>query len=241
MSEDLIAFAKQSFRFNPIDELIAKDTEAATLHRRVRAAIVRNVKMGPFTTTAGVVLPYLLNASTNLMDKHAAGDIVALYGKVLPVLAQTAGIKPDEKFIVVGMETAGGMLACQLAVAAPASLPLTDYVYMRKKKKESGTGQQLEATGEFTSRTSTSAPIKAIWVDDANSTGSSLLEGIDTLAKDYNITVVGALYLVDRSVDRQGLPVERQKMATDVIRGKVTVAAVYDLSEIDAELTKPAL
>jgi len=231
--EELLAFAKESKRFPGIDAILSQDPEAATLHQLVKDAIVRNVKMGPFTTTAGLSLPYLLNASTNLMDKHAAANICALYGKVLPALAAAAGIAVNEKFIVVGMETAGGMLAAQLAVAAPASLPLADYVYMRKQKKESGTGQQLEAVREYTDRTSSSGAIKAIWVDDANSTGSSLVEGIRTLKADYNIEVVAALYLVDRSADRRSLPLERQKLASASLMGKVLIGAVYDLAEID--------
>eukprot|EP00760_Papus_ankaliazontas_P005377 PhM_4_TR12529/c0_g1_i1/m.100957/K00762/pyrE; orotate phosphoribosyltransferase len=237
ISAELIAFAKQSFRFGGIDALISANSTVKGLHSLVQEAIVRNVRMGPFTTTAGIELPYLLNASTNLMDKRAAASIVQLYGLVLPEVAKAAGIGADEPFVVLGMETAGGMIAAQLAVAAPVTLPNADYIYMRKKKKESGTGQQLEATSQYTSRTSESPALKAIWVDDANSTGSSLLEGVATLKADYNIDVVAALYLVDRSIDRQSLPDERQKLARQDVKDKLLITAIYDLAEIDAAVS----
>jgi hypothetical protein len=52
-----------------------------------------------------------------------------------------------------------------------------------------------------------------VWVDDANSTGSSLKAGIEMLKSQYNIEVTHALYLVDRFRDREKLVDEKQHLA----------------------------
>jgi orotate phosphoribosyltransferase len=44
--------------------------------------------------------------------------------------------------------------------------------------------------------------MRCVWVDDCNSTGSSLRDGVKLVKEDYNIDVEKALYLVDRSSDR---------------------------------------
>jgi len=76
--------------------------------------------------------------------------------------------------VCVGMEMAGGVVVGQLA-ALPHSHPLhewADYVYVRKAAKSSGTKQRLEGPNRFTTRTSASEPLRAIWVDDCMSTGA---------------------------------------------------------------------
>ena len=63
-------------------------------------------------------------------------------------------------------------------------------------------------------RTCTCAPqARAFWLDDANSTGSSLRDGVQLLKNEYNIEVETALYLVDRSADRKTLPLEKIGLA----------------------------
>ena len=59
------------------------------------------------------------------------------------------------------------------------------FAYCRKKRKTSGTLQQLEAPTAITSRTPSSPPLKALWLDDANSTGSSLRDGVKLLKVRY--------------------------------------------------------
>ena len=74
----------------------------------------------------------------------------------------------------------------------------------------------------------------AIWVDDVNSTGSSLTEGCETLEADYNIRVKMAVYLVDRSVDRANLAPEKCWLARPrYVEGHTKIRALMDLAEID--------
>ena len=77
--------------------------------------------------------------------------------------------------------------------------------------------------------------IQAIWVDDCMSTGSSLVDGVKILKEDYNIKVVGAMFLVDRSEDRQSL--EKQPLLNPMLKD-TKIAAVYDLQEIDSIVPK---
>lgn len=51
-----------------------------------------------------------------------------------------------------------------------------------------------------------------IWLDDTMSTGSSLRDGAKTLLSNYNMEVVGAFFLVDRSSDRKDLQVIENSM-----------------------------
>lgn len=139
----------------------------------------------------------------------------------------------------VGMEVAGGVLVSQLASAAHSPLhEWMDFVYMRKERKTTGTGQLLEGPQRLTSRSSSSPPIRAIWVDDALSTGSSLRDGTAILAADYNIHVVAALYLVDRTKDRQNLRAEMLALADPSLQ-HVDVRAIFALDDVDALIPKP--
>ena len=74
--------------------------------------------------------------------------------------------------------------------------------------------------------------VKGVWVDDANSTGSSLKAGIEMLKQQYNIEVTHALFLVDRFQDRQNLPDEKQHLASPVF-DNVEIKALYDLQQVD--------
>jgi orotate phosphoribosyltransferase len=137
-----------------------------------------------------------------------------------------------------GMEVAGGILVSQLASAADSKLnEWADFCYIRKKVKTSGTCQQLEGPNEFTKRNSKSSTLYSVWVDDALSTGSSLLEGIQMLKSEYNIDVVSSLYLCDRSKDRQNLDDSKQFLADEVFT-KSKIYAIYDLNQIDSFVKK---
>ena len=130
-------------------------TNTQQTHAKVLQGLASNVKMGPFTATSGVVLPYYLNASTNFLDKNIAPNIVTLFAKFMAAwLPELLG---DDKYIVCGMEMAGGIIAGQLASANNKDLnKLGDFVYIRKEKKTSGTCQQLEGPNFITKRTSDS-------------------------------------------------------------------------------------
>lgn len=125
------------------------------------------------------------------------------------------------------------MLVCQLASAANPKLnSWLDFCYVRKHKKTTGTCQQLEGPQIFTSRTAKSPELPAIWIDDSLSTGQSMLDGMKMLKKEYNINVIAALYLVDRSADRQNLKEEKQYLA-DPLFQQVNLKAIYDLKQVD--------
>jgi orotate phosphoribosyltransferase len=230
--------AKENKRFQDIDKLCEQCGISKTLYDDVLHGVARNVKMGPWTATSGISLPYLLNASTNFLDKDISPKIVQVFGLImsgwLPKLPE------GERYLVCGMELAGGILAAQLASANHEVLnALGDFVYIRKEKKTSGTLQQLEGPNFITQRTPNSPPATGVWVDDANSTGSSLKAGIQLLKRDYNINITHALYLVDRQKDREDLPEERQHLA-DPLFEHVDVKAVFDLEQVDALIPKNA-
>lgn len=237
-SAEAQAFMKQSFRYSEMDAALAADATLQALYSEVQKGIVRNVKTKPggFLATSGVVLPYYLNLSTNFMDPRNAGRIVGLVSWLLLRLHPTIAASPDERIAVCGMEVAGGMLVSQLAVTDNAELHSKfDFVYMRKQRKSTGTAQQLEGLKMFTERTPESAPLKTIWVDDVNSTGSSLSTGIDILAEDYNMHVVSAVYVVDRSVDRANItdPARMYYARDRFVQGVTKVYTLMDLAEID--------
>lgn len=130
------------------------------------------------------------------------------------------------------------MLVCQLASANNPHLKNSfDFLYVRKARKTTGTAQQLEGPTRFTTRTPNSPPLYAVWLDDALSTGSSMLEGINMLKTEYNIHVLVALYLVDRTKDRQNLEDSKQYLANEAF-DKVRVLSIFDLQEIDDLIPK---
>lgn len=235
--DSAIQFAKQSFRHPGVEKLIAESPELQAIYKDVLNGFVKNVKTKPggFLATSGVVLPYYLNLSTNFMDLSVSPKLVKLIAAVLKMMHAELGCKEGEKVAIVGMEVAGGMVVAQLAAKDDPELnKLYDFVYMRKNRKTSGTAQQLEATQAYTSRTPESPAMKTLWIDDVNSTGSSLCDGIKILQEDYNMIVTTALYVVDRSVDRANLELSRQKLShPHFVEGKTVIRAVMDLSEID--------
>jgi len=200
----------------------------------VLAACVRNVKMGPFTATSGLVLDYLLNAATSLLDKEVALQISRMVLDVLKENFQPAD--KDEIIFIIGGEMGGGVMAGQVCAVAPVAhkplLAWCDFAYMRKDRKKSGTLQQLEAPNHITGRTPESKAVKCVWLDECNSSGSELKKNVNLLKKDYNIDVIGAIYLVDRSRDRKKLDLEKLQMANPVLEN-VKVLALFDLEQID--------
>lgn len=227
--EQRVARAKKSCKI-PLDTSVVPKE----LYDEVLKCIVSNVKMGPFKATSGVELAYYLNASTNFLDKNAAPKIVEIMAVYIEHYIRPLVTKIEEQpFLCVGMEVAGGMLVCQLASAGHSTMnALMDYTYIRKDRKLTGTQQQLEGPLKYTSRTANSPVLKALWVDDALSTGSSMLDGIKLLKREYNIEVVAALYLVDRSADRANLGDQYQKLADEAF-DNIQVFAIYDLQEVD--------
>ena len=198
--------------------------------------------MGPFTATSGVVLPYYLNATTNFLDKNVAPLIIQIFvdyleNKIKSTIPEEY-FKKGNKVLIVGMEVAGGIIVSQLASSANKKLnEWADFCYIRKEQKKSGTLQQLEGPNEFTKRNSESTLLYSIWVDDALSTGSSLLEGIQMLKEKYNIEVLSSLYLCDRSKDRKNLDEKKQYLSHEVFE-KSKIYSIYDLDEVDALIEK---
>eukprot|EP00667_Euglena_gracilis_P020410 EG_transcript_22106 len=191
--------------------------------------------MGPFTATSGVILPYYLNVATNFFDPEIAPKVVLVFSLILGHWLPPT----EEKFLVCGMEMAGGILAGQLAAANIAKLnERCDFIYIRKEQKSTGTRQKLEGPNVYTRRTANSPPINGVWVDDANSTGSSLKEGAMMLKEMYNINITHALYLVDRFQDRADLPIEKQHMTHEIF-DNIEVKAIYDLEQVDDFIAKP--
>jgi len=214
-------------------------------YEKVLDACVKNVKMGPFKATSGVELEYLLNAATSLLDKTVAFKVTRMtldvllrhflrqHQRLVEVLANR------ETVLVIGGEVGGGVMVAQCTALAPVAhkdvVDCCDFAYMRKEKKKSGTLQQMEAPNHITSRTPESLPMLAIWLDEANSTGSELLKNVQLLKTEYNVEVVGAIFLVDRARDRTNLPVDRLRMAHPDLKD-VEAIALYDLEDVDRGL-----
>lgn len=248
-SESAVAFMKSSFRYSSlVDKLIEEDEEFRAMYQQLLAGFARNAKTQPggFKATSGVVLRYYLNLSTNFMDTEISPIVVKCITKLLLKLYDEIvalgdfELQEGDKVIVVGMEVAGGMMVSQFAAAGHPELNNKfDFVYMRKERKKSGTVQQLEGPKKITERTPESTPIKAVWIDDVNSTGSSLYDGIMTLQTDYNMHVTHAVYLVDRSADRASLVPERSWYCLPRYFSEsggpvqTRVCALMDLEEVD--------
>jgi orotate phosphoribosyltransferase len=241
-SEKAIAHMKSSFRFENIEQVLGS-AEVLSTRNELLADFARNAKRAPATASSGINLPYVLGLSASFMDPKCSRKIIQVCVQALHYI-RTHIIKPDadEKVLIVGMEVAGGIMVSQLAALVGEDLGKHfNFVYMRKEKKKTGAAQQLEGIHEITDRTPEThpKPLRAIWVDDANSTGSSLTAGIATLAQDYNIIVQSALYVCDRSADRQDLKPERMFFARpEYVEKRVQVFALCDLTEIDVEVAK---
>lgn len=238
-----IAFAKQSFKAPFVNGKLLTSAENVKLYQTVLKGIASNVKRteGGFKATSGVTLPYYLNLSTNFMDTAVSRPLVQLVTEGL--LEMHAAMFPngaEDKIPIVGMEVGGGMLVSQLACTGDDRLNSKfEFVFMRKNRKTTGTAQQLEGKQKFTTRNRESAPLNCIWLDDTNSTGSSLCDGCNVLSEDYNMHVIGAFYVVDRSVDRANLEEKRQKLSDErFVSGQTRIFALMDLSEVDELITK---
>ena len=228
----------------PMNTLLKMITEKED-YEKVLAACVRNVKMGPFTASSGLELEYLLNATTSLLDKTVAYNVTRMTLDVLlhHFLRQHKGLQEivenRETVLVIGGEVGGGVMVAQCTALAPVAhkdvLDCCDFAYMRKEKKKSGTLQQVEAPNHITTRTPKSPRMLAVWLDEANSTGSELLKNVQLLKTEYNVQVVGAIFLVDRTRDRTDLPLDRLRMAHPDLKD-VAAIALYDLEDVDRGL-----
>jgi orotate phosphoribosyltransferase len=214
-------------------------------YEKVLDRCVLNVKLGPFTASSGLELEYLLNATTSLLDKTVAFNVTRMTLDVLlhHFLRRHKGLKEvvekRETVLVIGGEVGGGVMVAQCTALAPVAhsdvANCCDFAYMRKGKKKSGTLQQMEAPNHITSRTPESPRMLAVWLDEANSTGSELLKNVQLLKTEYNVQVVGAIFLVDRARDRTDLPLDRLRMAHPDLKD-VEAIALYDLEDVDSGL-----
>lgn len=209
-------------------------------YEEVLQACARNVKMGPWTATSGVVLEYYLNASTNFLDKDVATGCTRLTLDLIKHRFRGL-VGEGEKLLVIGPDMAGGVMVGQCAalckITHPDMLDWCDFVYMRKERKKSGTLQQLEGPNHITSRTPDSPVQPAVWLDDANSTGGSLRDGVKEMKASYNVEVRGAVYLVDRAADRATLPAAKLGMADPAVEN-VEVLALFDLADVDKNIVR---
>ena len=222
--EDLVKQARKSFRLSP--EIFPKK-----LYENVIQKVTRNRKKGPFVATSGLKLDYYLNASTNFLDKRVASDIVSLLSYVLEFVVIPRVSKDGIPMCIVGPEMAGGAMVSQLCTSDVSSRVDVEFVYMRKKRKTSGTLQQLEGPQSITSRDAKSTPMHAIWIDDCLSSGGSSVEGLNILRRDYNIQIKAMLFLIDRHEDRMKVCESRLISNFKALRD-VFVCSIYDMSNI---------
>ena len=223
--EELVREARRSFR-------LSRERFPKTLYEKVIEKVTRNRKKGPFVATSGLKLDYYLNASTNFLDKRVASDIVSLLSHALEFVVIPWISKDDIPLCIVGPEMAGGAMVSQLCTSDFSSrVDDVEFVYMRKKRKTSGTLQQLEGPQSITSRDAKSTPMHAIWIDDCLSSGGSSVEGLNILKRDYNIDVKAMLFLIDRHEDRMKVSESRLISNFKALRD-VFVCSIYDMSDI---------
>ena len=253
-----------------MDSIAAKPAEVRrwlsdpAAYERILTALARNARMGPFVATSGLSLPYLLAAMTSLLDADAAPAISralaeAMLRGLLPRLGWPLSARaspanaPVPPFLCIGMETAGGVLAAQLAAvvssAVPELLPLVSFGYLRKKRKGSGTQQQLEGPAALALEASRAASASAgagagagagtgtgkarvIFVDDVMSTGGSLVEGARLLREQYGLDVAGALFIIDRSKDRAGARSAAAATTAQELQG-IELMALFDVATVE--------
>jgi len=193
----------------------SKDTIQKELDALARV-FAANAKLPPvgssyFLATSGVRLPYYLNLTTNLLipsvSRLAAAHCKRMLHEMIQHVRESSLIASSRDIYCIGPETAGGILVSQVCQAWSESdeeeTPNMNFIYMRKKRKLTGTLQHIEGAPFITGRSSRSSPALGVWLDDVVSTGKSLLDGVKLLKEDYNINIVAALFLVDRSSDRK--------------------------------------
>jgi len=205
-------------------------------YKIVQEKLASNIFDEKVIASSGLVLDYLLNASTNLMDKQVAPIITRMTLNVLDrILTKRRKLRGAEEILVVGGEVGGGIMVSQCAATASSTHTNVynncDFAYMRKNKKKTGTKQQLESLAKITKRTPESTELYAVWLDEVNSTGNELLKNVNLLKSDYNITVIAAIFIVDRSADRTNISPSARKMA-DKALANVNCTAFYDLQPI---------
>ena len=101
-------------------ELDESETEAIALKEDVAALCARNIKMPPygephFIATSGQSLSYLINVSTNFLDRRVASRIAELMTLLITKTMKDLGLDKEERVIMIGPECAGGVLVGQLA------------------------------------------------------------------------------------------------------------------------------
>ena len=223
-TKKIVEESRKSFRLSP-------SRFPRELYRTVIEKVTKNRKRGPFIATSGLKLDYYLNASTNFLDKRVSSDILKIMSYTLEKIVIPSVREDGVPLCIVGSEMAGGVMVSQLCCSEFASRTDCEFVYMRKKRKTSGTCQQLEGPQAITKRDGSSSRMHAIWIDDCLSSGGSSVEGLDILKRDYNIEIVGMLFLIDRHEDRKKVSETRLISNFTALRN-VFVCSVYDMTDI---------
>jgi len=205
-----------------------------TDYDKVLKSCARNVQLGEFTASSWKDSWTTLNAVTNFFDKNIAPSLTRIF---LDVIA--AHFKPHDskqRVLVLGKDMVGCVMAGQCAALAhflrPGMLEWCDFAYFDKDRRK-----QLDGPTHVAERTEESPALKAILLDDVQSSGASLRDAALLLKKDYNIDVVGAVYLVDRPMDRKSLE-DYLLGATDAVLQNTKIIALYDIEDIDAEVQR---
>eukprot|EP00937_MAST-01D_sp_MAST-1D-sp2_P006669 g6669.t1 len=220
-------------------------------YERALEALAMNARMGPFVATSGLQLPYLVSAMTSLLDADTAPHIATALADtimrgVVPRLPPARPGRIGDRLLCVGMETAGGVLAAQIAAVARASAPAllerATFGYLRKTRKKSGTRQLLEGPAAAlldsagnASEAGGQEAAQAVWVDDVMSTGGSLVEGARALWEEHRVRVVAAVFVLDRAADRLQRATAADAAIARELAG-VHIVALYDLAALEAKI-----
>jgi orotate phosphoribosyltransferase len=165
------------------------------------------VKRGDFTLKSGAKSTWLVNLKESY-GRPTGGDLCARG------LLQALEDFPDVTHIG-GVAYGGIPLMAQLVMAAKETLPNLGGFYVRKEKKDHGTGNLIDGVSPVGGR--------VVMVEDVTTTGGSVLSDVKTL-RDMGIQVDGVIAVLNR-----GLNVEETLAGHNLKYRAVLTSADLDL------------
>ncbi len=139
-----------------------------------------------------------------------SADGLSVIGALGISTIQRAGWNPD---FVGGLTLGADPIAYAIAMASHQTPPVIDAFTVRKERKQHGTGRSIEGCFQ--------AGARVVVVEDVLTTGSSVLQAIETLTAERAV-ILGVLAVVDRQqggrqrVEESGVAVETLVTARDL-------------------------
>ena len=171
--------------------------------RLVRLLRDRSLELGSFRLASGATSGYYIDARRTTMS----ADGLDLIGALAISTIHSAGWIPQ---FVGGLTLGADPVAYAIAMASHQTPPVIDAFTVRKERKQHGTRRSIEGCFE--------AGARVVVVEDVLTTGSSVLQAIETL-REQQAVILGVLAVVDR---QEG---GRQRVEESGVRVKTLVTA----------------